>query len=116
MKFGVESFGSKVQLPSSEVSVPVRRKAEAVRAFFVEVGIVFDKNQVATSVGYVQVFIKHLRSTETRAKVGTKHEVFRGVETQVSTWRENSFLHQAVLVETTTEEEAPISFFHSFCK
>ena len=59
----------------------------------------------------MQVFVKGLRGAETLRIAQAYIDIFGGIVAKVDTRAENKILHQVVLVETRTYEEAPTIVF-----
>ena len=62
---------------------------------------------LATDDSYMEVFVEDLRSTEALSISSTEVDILRGVEAQGSTRAEDSCLDGGVLIEASTDEEAP---------
>ena len=107
-QIGEESFHEEVTLPVSPAMIHVRGNAYALRLFHPKVICQTDHRDSSSYIVDVKILVKGLRSTETIGIAGSEIDVFGRIISKVGTGAENQTFHQAVLVETTAHQDAPL--------
>ena len=89
--------------------VQVGREAEAVGAFLLQVVCQDGHQSFAADNAYVHVFVESLRRAESAGVCEAQVHVLRGVVAQVGTRTEDDVVYEIVLVEASSQQEAPLA-------
>ena len=108
VQVGIKALDQQVGLNRAKLMVEIGRKAEAVRTLLLQV-VCQDRDQsLATHYAHMQVFIESLWRTESASVGEAQVNILCRVKAEVGTRREDDVVHLVVLVQSATQEEAPL--------